>query len=241
VTGATGSGKTTTLYAALSFLNQTEKNIVTLEDPVEYSLEGITQSQVHPAAGFTFEKGMRSLVRQDPDIIMVGEVRDKITARIAIEAALTGHLVLSTMHTAHAVSAIMRLIDMGIEPFLINAALSGVLAQSLVRRLCDYCKEKRKATKEEKVTLQEYGVSCEYVCTPKGCATCDNIGYKGRIAVCELLDISPQFRSLITHNAHYHDMLAQALKDGMKILAQDGARKVAHGIISFEEFMCIIV
>src|SRR5260221_7627374 len=150
VTGPTGSGKTTTLYATLSLLHDSEKNIVTLEDPVEYSLRGITQAQINLPVGFTFEKGIRSLVRQDPDIIMVGEIRDKITARIAIEAALTGHLVLSTLHTANAPGALMRLMDMSVEPFLINAALSGILAQRLVRKLCFECRHVEKATLQEK-------------------------------------------------------------------------------------------
>ena len=136
MSGPTGSGKTTTLYAALSTLNSPEKNIITLEDPVEYSLEGITQSQIHPEAGFTFEKGIRSLLRQDPDVVMIGEIRDRQTAQIAIEASLTGHVVLSTIHTNDAPTVVMRLIDMGIEPFLVNAAISGVLAQRLARTIC---------------------------------------------------------------------------------------------------------
>lgn len=241
VTGPTGSGKTTTLYAALSFLNHSEKNIVTLEDPVEYCLQGITQAQIYPAAGFTFEKGIRSLVRQDPDIIMIGEIRDKVTARIAIEAALTGHLVLSTLHTANAPSAIMRLMDMGVEPFLINAALSGVLAQRLVRKLCVACREQRKATQQEVYALQSLGIGHDVMYQAKGCAACNGLGYKGRVGIFELLEISPELRSLIIKQPQFDDMYKQALKDGMKTLMQDGAQKVAEGTISLEELMRVIV
>src|SRR5579872_1499923 len=178
VTGPTGSGKTTTLYAALSCFNSPKKNIATLEDPVEYSLDGINQAQINVPAGFTFDKGIRSLVRQDPDTIMVGEIRDKVTARIAIEAALTGHLVLSTLHTNNAPSALMRLMDMGIEPFLINASLTGVLAQRLVRKICTACRVKVSPTKDECHILEQlpYNVSTLY--QGKGCDTCFNLGYK---------------------------------------------------------------
>jgi type II secretory ATPase GspE/PulE/Tfp pilus assembly ATPase PilB-like protein len=241
VTGPTGSGKTTTLYAALSFLNSPEKNIVTLEDPVEYSLDGITQAQINPLAGFTFEKGIRSLVRQDPDTIMVGEIRDKITARIAIEAALTGHLVLSTLHTTDAPSAIMRLMDMGIEPFLINAALSGVLAQRLARKLCVACRKERAATTEERALLQSLGIENDYVYQADGCALCDDLGYKGRVGIFELLEISPALRALIIASPQFVDIYNQALADGMKPLASDGAHKVKEGIISLAEYMRILL
>ncbi len=241
VTGPTGSGKTTTLYAALSFLNHPEKNIVTLEDPVEYSLQGITQAQIYSAAGFTFEKGIRSLVRQDPDIIMIGEIRDKVTARIAIEAALTGHLVLSTLHTANAPSAIMRLMDMGVEPFLINAALSGVLAQRLVRKLCVACREQRKATPQEMYILQSLGIAHDMVYQAKGCAACNSLGYKGRVGIFELLEISPELRSLVIKQPQFDEIYKQALQDGMKTLVQDGAQKVADGTISLEELMRVVL
>jgi len=241
VTGPTGSGKTTTLYAALSFLHNSERNIVTLEDPVEYSLDGITQAQINVPAGFTFEKGIRSLVRQDPDIIMVGEIRDKITARIAIEAALTGHLVLSTLHTADAPSAIMRLMDMGIEPFLINAALSGVLAQRLVRKLCVDCRHTRPATKEEKRLLKILGVDSNAVYEADGCAACDHLGYKGRVGIFELLEISPALRALVINNPQFDDMYNQAIAEGMKTLQEDGAYKVKEGIISLAEYARVIL
>ncbi len=241
VTGPTGSGKTTTLYAALSFLHSPEKNIVTLEDPVEYSLDGITQAQINLPVGFTFEKGMRSLVRQDPDIIMVGEIRDKITARIAIEAALTGHLVLSTLHTTDAPSAIMRLMDMGIEPFLINAALSGILAQRLVRKLCGDCRQIRTATPQEKRLLKSCGISGDKVYEAQGCDSCDQLGYKGRVGIFELLEISPELRSLIIQNPQFDEIYNQAVADGMKTLASDGAHKVKEGIISLDEYARIII
>lgn len=242
VTGPTGSGKTTTLYAALSFLHSAEKNIVTLEDPVEYSLQGITQAQINVPVGFTFDKGMRSLVRQDPDIIMVGEIRDKITARIAIEAALTGHLVLSTLHTTDAPSAIMRLMDMGIEPFLINAALSGILAQRLVRKLCVDCRQTRSAMSQEKHLLQSCGINdIDTVHESQGCDSCDNLGYKGRVGIFELLEISPALRSLIIQNPQFDEIYNQAVSDGMKTLVHDGAHKVKEGIISLDEYARIIV
>jgi type II secretory ATPase GspE/PulE/Tfp pilus assembly ATPase PilB-like protein len=241
VTGPTGSGKTTTLYAALSFLNNPEKNIITLEDPVEYSLDGITQAQINAATGFNFEQGIRSLVRQDPDIIMIGEIRDKMSARIAIEAALTGHLVLSTLHTTNAPSAIMRLMDMGIEPFLINAALSGILAQRLVRKLCIECREQRPATQEEEHLLQSLGIPSKTVYQAKGCLSCDHLGYKTRIGMFELLEISPELRSLIIKQPQFDQIYKQALKDGMKTLIQDGAQKVKDGIISLEEFVRVIL
>ncbi len=241
VTGSTGSGKTTTLYAALSFLHSSECNIITLEDPVEYSLDGVTQAQINIPAGFTFEKGIRSLVRQDPDIIMVGEIRDKVTARIAVEAALTGHLVLSTLHTADAPSAIMRLMDMGIEPFLLNAALSGILAQRLVRKLCVDCRHTRAATTEEKRFLKALHIDDDIIYESPGCASCDRLGYKGRIGIFELLEISSALRALIITNPRFDDIYNQAIADGMKTLKEDGAHKVKEGIISLSDLMRILV
>ena len=193
VTGPTGSGKTTTFMQRFLCLHSPEKNIVTLEDPVEYSLDGITQAQINLPVGFTFEKGMRSLVRQDPDIIMVGEIRDKITARIAIEAALTGHLVLSTLHTTDAPSAIMRLMDMGIEPFLINAALSGILAQRLARKLCGDCRTNTYSNSARKTSIKIlWHQWYDKVYEAQGCDSCDQLGYKGRVGIFELLEISPE-------------------------------------------------
>lgn len=241
VTGPTGSGKTTTLYAALSEVYLPEKNIMTIEDPVEYSIDGITQSQINASAGFTFEHGMRSLLRQDPDIIMIGEIRDKQTARIAIEAALTGHLVLSTLHTNDAPSAIMRLMDMGIEPFLINATVTGILAQRLARKLCTRCREKRVATDEEKYFFEKQNVEYNFMYDVHGCVYCNYTGYKGRIGIFELLQTTHDLRILMNSHPHFDQLCAQAYRDGMKALAYDGAQKVAQGIISLKEFFRIIV
>ncbi len=240
-TGPTGSGKTTTLYAALTSLHSPEKNIITLEDPIEYNIEGITQGQIHPEAGFTFERGMRSLLRQDPDIAMVGEIRDKQTARIAIEAALTGHLVLSTLHTNNACSSIMRLMDMGIEPFLINASLTGVLAQRLVRKICTQCKEKFLPTNEESKMLEKLSISPKELYKGVGCSHCFNLGYKGRTGIFELLVMNDSLRALIIHNPHYELLYQKALEQDMQTLMHDASQKLTQGIISLQEFLRVIV
>lgn len=236
-TGPTGSGKTTTLYAALSLLHSPEKNIITLEDPVEYTIDGITQGQIHPEAGFTFERGIRSLLRQDPDIAMIGEIRDKQTARIAIEAALTGHLVISTLHTNDACSSIMRLMDMGIEPFLINASLTGVLAQRLIRKICNNCKEEKVPNAQELQLLEKFSLTFSKLFYGAGCANCFNLGYKGRIGIFELLPITNDIRSLIVTNPHYEMLYQKALHQGMKTLRDDASQKLADGIISLQEFL----
>ena len=240
VTGPTGSGKTTTLYAALSHLNNPQKNIITLEDPVEYNLDGITQGQIHSDAGFTFERGMRSLLRQDPDIAMVGEIRDKQTAQIAIEAALTGHVVFSTLHTNDSPGAVMRLMDMTIEPFLINAALSGVLAQRLVRKICDNCKEVHPPNNQEKKMLDAFSVKMDRVYRGKGCDQCFGSGYKGRIGIFELLTMSPDLRSLIVQHPKFDDIKAQAVSDGTKAMISDGIEKVKEGIVSLDELFRVV-
>ncbi len=241
VTGPTGSGKTTTLYAALSVLNNAEKNIVTLEDPVEYNLDGITQGYINPGAGFTFERGIRSLLRQDPDILMVGEIRDKQTARIAIEAALTGHLVLSTLHTNDATSAIMRLMDRGGGPYLINASLTGVLAQRLVRKICATCKKQKNASPFEKELCAQLHINAKKLYHGVGCDTCKNRGYKGRVGIFELLHMTNKLRSLIISQPVFDDIYTRAHKDGMRTLKQDGAQKVEEGIITLEELNRVIV
>lgn len=241
VTGPTGSGKTTTLYAALSALNSPEKNIVTLEDPVEYNVSGITQGYINPAAGFTFEKGIRALLRQDPDILMVGEIRDKQTARVAIEAALTGHLVLSTLHTNDAPSAVMRLMDMGIEPFLINASLTGVLAQRLVRIICNNCKEQVTPNQQETMLCQQYNLDPQTLYHGKGCSACNQVGYKGRTGVFELLTITNTLRSLIIARPQFEHMHEQACKDGMTTLLHDGIQKVRDGVISLADLTRVTV
>lgn len=240
VTGPTGSGKTTTLYAALSFLNTPAKNIITLEDPIEYALENITQSQIHPPSGFTFARGIRSLLRQDPDIIMVGEIRDTETAKIAIQVSLTGHLVLSTIHTNDAPSVIIRLIDMGVEPFLISASLTGVVSQRLIRLLCVYCRFEDIMKTNEEMILQKYGpYTLKSVFRAKGCHNCNKTGYQGRIAVFELLIISPELAQLILHNPHPLILYEQAYKDGMHNLFADIYEKLKQGLISFEELLRI--
>jgi len=241
VTGPTGSGKTTTLYAALAQLNSAEKNIVTLEDPVEYNLDGITQGQIHPEAGFTFERGIRALLRQDPDVAMIGEIRDRQTAQIGIEAALTGHLVFSTLHTNDAPSAIMRLMDMGIEPFLINAAVTGVLAQRLARKICGDCREATEPTQEEARLMNLLGVNSPVLYYGRGCAACHNLGYKGRTGVYELLPMTSSLRALIVQQPVFDDIHAQAKRDGMQTLLQDGMHKVQQGIITLQELMRAVV
>ncbi len=237
VSGPTGSGKTTTLYAILSALNSPDKNIITLEDPVEYNVAGITQGQIHPEAGFTFEKGMRALLRQDPNIIMIGEIRDKQSAQIAIEASLTGHVVLSTIHTNDASSVIMRLIDMGIEPFLINAALSGMLAQRLARVICDCCKTKYQPTVEEQQFIEKHRLPITQLYQGAGCAQCRGTGYNGRTGVFELVTMTPQLRTLISQEPIFDTIVTQARADGSPSMLFDGAHKVQEGIITLQELM----
>lgn len=241
VSGPTGSGKTTTLYGAINHINCAKKNIITLEDPVEYLIPGINQGQIHPDAGFTFEKGIRSVLRQDPNVIMVGEIRDKQTARTAIEAALTGHVVLSTIHTNDAVSVVMRLMDMGIEPFLINACLSGVLAQRLARKICTQCKISRAPTDQETALLEKYGVNIPVVYQGTGCAACMGLGCKGRVGIFELLIPSNALRSLIVQHPSFDALYTQALGQGMTSLVADGLQKVKEGVISVQELMRVVL
>ena len=240
VTGPTGSGKTTTLYAALSHLNSPEKHIITLEDPVEYNLDGITQGQIHPDAGFTFAKGIRAILRQDPDIAMVGEIRDKETAQIAIEAALSGHQVFSTLHTNDAPGAIMRLMDMGIEPFLINAAASGILAQRLARKICDDCRVEKTPTDQEKKVIDRLGLMVDNLFEGAGCENCFKLGYKGRIGIFELLTMSTDLRALIVEHPRFDDIRSQAILDGMQPMISDGIAKVKDGIISLDELLRVV-
>ncbi len=237
VTGPTGSGKTSTLYAALSKLNSPEKNIITLENPREYLLEGINQGEVNPAIDFTFARGLRAILRQDPDIIMIGEIRDSETAEIAIRAALTGHLVLTTLHTNDAAGAITRLIDMGIEPFLLASSLIGVLAQRLVRVICPKCKEKYEPPKAiyEKLNPEKDGTIS--FCRGKGCLYCRQTGYKGRIGIFELMAINESIRELITRARPSAEIKEAAITGGMKTLQQDGFEKVAAGITTLEEVL----
>lgn len=241
VTGPTGSGKTTTLYAVLQALQSPEKNIVTLEDPVEYNLAGITQGQVHPTAGFTFEKGMRALLRQDPDIAMIGEIRDKQTAEIAIQAALTGHLVLSTLHTNDAPSTIIRLMDMGIESFLINACLTGVLAQRLARTICASCRIEYEPSEHEKELMHRYAIQSDMLFKGDGCDKCNFLGYKGRTGIFELLVMTDALRTLIIRHPMIEQIHQQARADGMKQLLHDGIQKVQMGIIGLTELIRVLI
>ena len=241
VTGPTGAGKTTTLYAILSSLNQPGKNIVTMEDPIEYELEGITQTQVNLKAGFNFENGLRSLVRQDPDIMMIGEVRDIPTAHIAVEAALTGHLVLSTLHTNDAVGAVTRLLDMGVEPFLLSASMAGVLAQRLVRVLCSACKKKIQIPTEIQILAQRYlSRPLQHAYAPVGCRSCFKLGYKGRTGIFELLCIDDHIKTMIVDRVSPELIKSYALEKGMITLFTDGLEKVEQGLISLEEFLALI-
>jgi type IV pilus assembly protein PilB len=236
VTGPTGSGKTTTLYAALNRINTTEKNIVTLEDPVESQIAGINQGHTNPVAGFTFASGLRAILRQDPDIIMVGETRDLETAEIAIQAALTGHLVFTTVHTNDAVSSITRLVDMGIEPFLVSSSVSAMVAQRLVRRLCPSC-----GTQVQTVELlvPETGEvrKVRGVSKPAGCDKCSGSGYKGRVGLYELVVMDDEIRRLIVKRASEQDIKRAARQGGFKTMFEDGLDKVEAGITSLDEIM----
>ncbi|HEY4897511.1 MAG TPA: ATPase, T2SS/T4P/T4SS family [Solirubrobacteraceae bacterium] len=232
VTGPTGSGKSTTLYTALNALNDGERSILTIEDPVEQRIAGIKQMQIAPKAGVTFDVGLRSMLRADPDVIMVGEIRDRETAHIAIEAALTGHLVLSTLHTRDAPSALGRLIDMGIEPFLVSSAVDCIVAQRLVRMLCQHCK--RQQTVSEAV-LAEHGLAGAEPYEPVGCSRCSNSGYRGRVGIYEVMTVSEPIRALILERAAVDQMVAVAEREGMSRLRDDGLHKVREGLTSIAE------
>lgn len=245
VTGPTGSGKSTTLYAALNILNSPEKNIITVEDPVEYRLTGINQVQVNMRAGMTFAAALRSILRCDPDIVMIGEIRDRETAQIAVESALTGHLVLSTLHTNDAPGALSRLTEMGIEPFLTSSAVDCVLAQRLVRRLCKECKEPYTATRE---MLRRNDFPPEVVdrddvvlYRPKGCARCNGTGYKGRLGLYEVMIVSEAVRRLTVERKSADEISRVAAAEGMKSLREDGIDKVLEGATSIEEIARVIV
>ncbi|MEK3717866.1 GspE/PulE family protein [Paenibacillus sp. FSL R7-0333] len=237
ITGPTGSGKSTTLYSALSQLNTENANIITIEDPVEYQLEGVNQVHVNPAIGLTFAAGLRSILRQDPNIVMVGEIRDTETAEIAVRASLTGHLVLSTLHTNDAISTISRLRDMGVEPYLIASSLLGVVAQRLVRKICPDCKEEHKPTEQESIMLRRYGLPAEVIYRGRGCGNCNNTGYRGRIAIHEVLTINDHLRQLITDSASIEELRAAGREQGMIQLVEDGFVKVSKGITTLQEVM----
>jgi len=233
VTGPTGSGKTTTLYAALQELNTGEYHIVTVEDPVEYRLDGVVQIQVHPAIDFDFARALRNILRHDPDIILIGEIRDAETAKIAIESALTGHLVLSTLHTNSAAQTVSRLVEIGIQPYLVNATLAGVLAQRLVRRNCEHCKVAEQAAPEVRDAL---GVGpTEEFWRGSGCVECSGTGFHGRVAVYELLEMSSELRKLVLAGASHDQLEARAVEEGMVRLTAQALSLARAGVISLDE------
>jgi len=235
VTGPTGSGKSTTLYAALGELNTIEKNIITIEDPVEYQLDGISQVQVNPKAGLNFPKALRSMMRADPDIIMVGEIRDRETAQIAIESALTGHLVLSTLHTNDAASALTRLVEMGIEPFLVASAIDCVVAQRLARKLCQHCKARQIISSD---VLRANGIRSQFgmeAYSAQGCQRCNYSGYKGRIGLYEVLTVSEEISKLALARSPAPEIAEVAVRQGMRLLRDDGLEKVRLGMTSIAE------
>ncbi|HJV46783.1 MAG TPA: ATPase, T2SS/T4P/T4SS family [Bacillota bacterium] len=241
ITGPTGSGKSSTLYAALNQLNTEEVNIITIEDPVEYQLDGINQIQVNSAIGMTFAAGLRSILRQDPNIVMVGEIRDKETAEIAIRASLTGHLVLSTIHTNDSISTITRLIDMGIEPFMVAASLTGIVAQRLVRRVCRDCQQVVEPTEREKEIFAKRGIQVSRIHRGKGCGTCNMSGYRGRVAIHELLVMDEEIRKMIMNNKPISMIKNYALKNKTIFLIDDGLLKVKQGITTTEEVLRVVI
>ncbi|MBN2182425.1 MAG: Flp pilus assembly complex ATPase component TadA [Sedimentisphaerales bacterium] len=237
VTGPTGSGKNTTLYAALSELNNDEVNICTVEDPVECNITGINQFQVHQSAGFEFSTALRSLLRQDPDIIMVGEIRDQATANIAVQAALTGHLVLSTLHTNDAPGAVTRLLDLGVAPYLVSASLIAVLAQRLVRKICSNCKTEYEPPASIRKVVEKAGGKIQKYYRGVGCKKCRNNGYAGRIAIHELFIPDEEIMDMISEGASLKQLRAKSLQNGMVSLQSDGIEKVRAGIVSIEEVL----
>lgn len=238
LTGPTGSGKTTTLYAILNEIKSPSKNIITIEDPVEYKLDGINQVQIKPEIGLTFAAALRSFLRQDPDIMLVGEVRDLETAQICVRSSLTGHLVLSTLHTNDAPSAVNRLMDIGIEPYMLAPSLLLVVAQRLVRRLCPDCKEAYELAVNERSNLK---IKAELVYKPKGCAKCNNIGYLGRLCVSEVMLVSPKIQELINQRVPFQKIREVAKAEGMQTLYESGLKKVEEGVISLEEALSLIL
>jgi general secretion pathway protein E len=240
ITGPTGSGKSTTLYTALHKINTPERKIITVEDPVEYQLEGVNQIQVKPQIGLTFANALRSIVRQDPDVIMIGEMRDLETARIAVQSALTGHLVLSTLHTNDAAGGVTRLMDMGLEDYLITSTVNGILGQRLVRRLCSHCRESYPALPEvvEEMRLRRFAPEGEVMLyRPGGCAECDGTGYRGRLAIQEFLVMTDDIRRLVMSHAQARQIEEVALREGMNTMYEDGLKKALAGMTTIEEVL----
>ena len=244
ITGPTGSGKTTTLATMLSILNDTSRKILTIEDPVEYEIEGINQSQIKPAIGLTFATALRAFLRHDPDVIMVGEVRDAETAHIAIHAALTGHLVLTTLHTETAASAIPRLLDLGVEGFLLASTLRGVIAQRLVRMLCDRCKRARRLEEDDFAADPRYAALGfhvgETIFEPKGCERCGGTGYRGRNGVFEIIEMNEEIRGLVGRGTISDDIERAALRGGMTTMLEDAVAKCRAGITSPAEALRVV-
>ena len=236
MTGPTGSGKSTSLYAMLSVLNTEERNILTVEDPIEYYLPGVGQTQVNPKVEMTFAKGLRAILRQDPDIVMVGEIRDLETVEVSVQASLTGHLVFSTLHTNTAVGAITRLKDMGVESFLLASTIIGVLAQRLVRVLCSNCKEEKQANEDELSFLNIKDNKNFKIFKPVGCDICNKSGFKGRTGIYDLISINEHLRSMIINNASELDM-EKYIRQTTPTMRDDGIRKVLEGITTIEEVM----
>jgi len=246
ISGPTGSGKSTTLYVSLEILNKPDKNIITIEDPIERKIEGVTQVQVNTKAGITFASGLRSILRNDPDIIMVGEIRDYETSKIAVESALTGHMVFSTIHTNDAAGAITRLIDMGIEPYLISSSLVGVVAQRLARILCEECKQPVTVTRQHILSMipdfpLEEGEKEIKLYKAKGCPYCNNTGYKGRIGIFEFLKVTETIQKLMLIRASAKQMRDSAIKEGMQTMRQNGFLKAKEGITTVEEVLRVII
>ena len=237
ISGPTGSGKSSTLYAALNQLNKEEVNIITVEDPVEYQLEGVNQIQVNPNVGLTFAAGLRSILRQDPDIVMVGEIRDRETVEIAIRAALTGHLVLSTIHTNDSIASITRLLDMGVEPFLVTSSLNAIIAQRLIRRVCRDCGKEMDATNREKEIFAKRGIAVEKVMRGPGCPACNMTGYRGRIAIHEVLVLDDEMREVINNGGSSAQLREIAIRNKTVFLIDDGLLKVKQGITTTEEVL----
>ncbi|MGH9096089.1 MAG: GspE/PulE family protein, partial [Acidimicrobiales bacterium] len=249
VTGPTGSGKSTTLYATISELNSPDKNIITVEDPVELQLTGVNQVQLNVKAGLTFASALKSILRADPDIVLVGEIRDRETAVIAVEASLTGHLVLATLHTNNAAATPMRLVEMGLQPFMVTSSLTGVLAQRLTRRLCDHCKQGYDVSEAEIVaagwTVEEMKAIEETEGKPhfyraKGCSACSNTGYRGRKALAELMPMTEEIERLIIEGGSVDDIHRTAVSQGMVTLRQSGLRKAIEGETTLEEVLRVV-
>jgi type IV pilus assembly protein PilB len=244
VTGPTGSGKSTTLYATLNEISKPEINIITVEDPVEYRLPGVNQVQVNHKAGLTFAAVLPAILRSDPDVVLIGEIRDRVTAQLAVEASLTGHLVLSTLHTNDAPSALTRLIEMGIEPFLVGSSLDCVMAQRLARRLCQWCREPYTPTGPELEAARwpyDSTGKPEQLWRAVGCRSCSNTGYRGRIALHEVMPVSEEIERLAVERASSHEIQRVALAEGMDVLRTDGLRKAANGDTTLAEVLRVAV